>query len=271
VVTVRYAAPIIEETLKILLVWRVLHQRQIGFAVDAAQVGFAVGTGFALIENMVYLFSIASHDITVWIVRGVGTAMLHGGTTSIAAMVAKTVVDRSPDRLFRAIAAGWVPALIIHSAYNHLLFPPVASMLFLLIGLTLLVSVVFEHSETATREWVGAGLDLDLELLQVISSQDFHATRYGTYLQELRERFAGAVVVDMFCMLRLELELSVQVKALLLAREAGLKLRPHPDVAAGMRELELLRGSIGRTGLLALAPLHISSYRDQWYRYFARK
>ncbi|HEX7942348.1 MAG TPA: PrsW family glutamic-type intramembrane protease, partial [Gemmatimonadaceae bacterium] len=244
-----------------------LRRKRVGFPVDAAVLGFAVGAGFALLENLVYLRALDDSSLVLWLVRGLGTAILHGGTTSIAAMIAKTLADSTPDHLARPLAGGWVAAVILHSAYNHLLLPPVASALVVLIVFPLLVLVVFQRSEAATRDWVGAGLDLDVELLQLISSEHFAITRFGTYLDELRERFPGAVVVDMFCMLKLELELSVQAKALLLAREAGLKMAPHPDIAAGLSELKQLRSSIGRTGMLALAPLHVTSHRDEWHRY----
>ncbi len=157
--------------------------------------------------------------------------------------------------------------MALHSAYNHLLLPAVASTLLLLIVFPVLILLVFQRSEAATREWVGAGLDLDLELLSLISSDAFGFTRFGTYLEELRERFPGPVVVDMFCMLKLELELSAQAKGLLIARNAGLKMEPHPDVAAGLAELRALRASIGPTGMLALTPLHVTSHRDEWHRY----
>ncbi|HUR33154.1 MAG TPA: PrsW family glutamic-type intramembrane protease [Vicinamibacterales bacterium] len=264
---VRYAGPVIEESLKLVFIGVLLRRKQVGFPVDAAVLGFAVGAGFALVENAVYLGALSGSGLVLWIVRGLGTAILHGGTTSIAAMIAKTLAESTPEHLARPLAGGWLAAVVLHSAYNHLLLPAVAATLLLLIVFPLLILVVFQRSEAATREWVGAGLDLDVELLNLISSDAFGLTRFGTYLEELRERFPGPVVVDMFCMLKLELELSVQAKALLLAREAGLKLAPHPDVAAGLIELKHLRSSIGPTGMLALTPLHVTSHRDEWHRY----
>jgi protease PrsW len=264
---VRYVGPVIEETLKLLLIALLLRRKRIGFPVDAAVLGFAIGTGFALVENTVYLRALANSGLTLWFVRGLGTAILHGGTSSIAAMVAKMQMDRAPGRLLRALASGWIAAVVLHSAYNHLLLPPVASTLLLLVVFPLLILAVFQRSEAATREWVGAGLDLDVELLDLIGSEHFRTTRFGTFLEQLRDRFPAAVVLDMFCMLRLELELSVQAKALLLAREAGLKMAPHPDVAAGLAELQHLRSSIGPTGMLALTPMHVTSDRDEWHRY----
>ena len=264
---VRYAGPLVEDTFKLVFIGLLLKRKRVGFPVDAAVLGFAVGAGFALVENLVYLRALGNGDLLLWLVRGLGTAILHGGTTSIAAMIAKALSDSSPDRLARPLVSGWAAAVVLHSAYNHLLLPPVYATLVVLIVFPALILVVFERSEAATREWVGAGLDLDVELLQLLASEQFQLTRFGTYLEELRGRFAGPVVVDMFCLLRLELELSVQAKALLLAREAGLKMAPHPDVAAGLRELRELKSSIGPTGLLALTPLHVSSHRDEWHRY----
>lgn len=51
--------------------------------------------------------------------------------------------------------------MVVHAAFNHLPLSPVAMTGLLLVVMPLLVLYVFERSERATREWVGAGLDLD--------------------------------------------------------------------------------------------------------------
>src|SRR5262245_60436044 len=94
-------------------------------------------------------------------------------------------------------------------------------------------------------EWIGAGLDLDVDLLQLIGSDVFEATRMGQYLRELRKRLPGVVVANMFCLLRVELELAVQAKAMLMAREAGLHVAPDADFEALVAEHEYLQRSIG--------------------------
>ena len=60
---------------------------------------------------------------------------------------------------------------------------------------------------------MSGGLDLDVELLRLVLSDDFGHTRLGAYLQELRSRFPGPVVADMFCLMRLELELGIRARA----------------------------------------------------------
>src|SRR4030095_6001744 len=60
---------------------------------------------------------------------------------------------------------------------------------------------------------------------------------------------------DMLCLLRVELELSVQAKAAVMVREAGVILPVHDDARYALEEVQYLRASIGTTGILALKPL----------------
>lgn len=263
----RYVAPVTEEIAKAVFIVYLVRRRRVGFPVDAAQFGFAAGTGFALVENLHYLRVFADAGIVLWIVRGLGTAVLHGAMTAIFAMLSQTAADRHPERKLLVFVPGLVAAIGIHAAFNHVPLPPMAMTALILIALPLLVLVVFQRSERATRDWVGAGLDLDFELLQLFSSDDFVHTRFSRYLRELRERLPGHVVADMLCLLRIELELSVQVKALLLAREQGATVRPHDDTRHALAELAYLRSSIGPTGLLALQPVQVTTHRDEWHRH----
>jgi hypothetical protein len=75
------------------------------------------------------------------------------------------------------------------------------------------------------------------------------------------------VVADMLCLLRVELELSVQAKAAVMVREAGVILPVHDDARHALEEVQYLRASIGRTGILALQPFGVTSHRDDWHRY----
>jgi RsiW-degrading membrane proteinase PrsW (M82 family) len=263
----RYVAPVTEELCKAAFIMLLLWRNRVGFLVDAAVQGFAVGAGFALVENVDYLRHLGGAGLNLWIVRGLGTAVLHGATTAVFAMLSKTLMDRRVDRRALALVPGFAAAAGVHSAFNHVPLPPLAMTALLLLVLPLVVVFVFQRSEQVTREWVGAGLDLDLELLDLVRSEHFAFTRFGQYLQELRARFSGPVVADMFCLLRLQLELSVQAKAMLLARESGLELPITGDLRDSLHEIEYLETSIGRTGLLAIKPLQVTSGRDQWHRH----
>jgi protease PrsW len=262
----RFVAPVTEEGTKGLFIVYLVLRRRIGFPVDGAQLGFAVGTGFAVVENYHYLQVLSDAGLVLWAVRGLGTAMLHGATTAVLAMLSPTATGRQ-ERSASMFLPGWVAAIVLHATFNVLPVSPLTKTAAILILLPLIVLYVFERSERATREWIGGGLDLDLILHETFASDALSDTSFGNYLKELRHRFPGEVVADMLCLLRVEVELSIQAKGVLIARAAGVKMAVHPDAHSAVNEIRHLRASIGRTGLLALAPVHVTTYRDDWHRY----
>jgi len=266
-VVTRFIAPVVEELFKLVFVIYAVRSRRIGFPVDAAIVGFAVGTGFALVENGYYLMALKSPGVVLWLVRGFGAAILHGALTAIAAIIAQELAARRHGQGFGIFVPGLLAAIAIHWIYNQFVFPPVVATLLLLIVLPPLLLGVFTRSERATREWMSDGLDLDVELLKLVLSEDFGQTRLGTYLTELRTRFPGPVVADMFCLMRVELELGIRAKGMLMARDAGLEVPLDDEVHAALAEVRYLEKAIGPTGMLALTPLQVSSERDTWHKF----
>jgi RsiW-degrading membrane proteinase PrsW (M82 family) len=261
-----YDAPILEESLKASVLVALILYGRVGFLIDAAVLGFSIGAGFALVENVAYLYAFDRAPLALWFVRGLGTAMLHGGTTAIFAIVSRAMRDRFPRRGALAFLPGLAIAIVIHAVFNRLPLPPVILTAVIMLVLPVLLLFTFERSEHAIREWMGAGMDLDMEVLQLVTSEHFSVTRFGEYLRELRARFPGVIVADMYCLLRLELELSVRARAMILARDAGLELRGDDDLESSLAEREYLHRSIGRAGLLALRPLQVTTPRDRWHR-----
>jgi len=103
----RYVSPFVEESLKAAFLVYLLATRKTGFLVDTAIQGFAIGAGFALIENISYVASLGSHSALLWLVRGFGTAMMHGASTSIAGIVGKVMSDRAAGRARRRSFPGY--------------------------------------------------------------------------------------------------------------------------------------------------------------------
>jgi len=96
-------APIVEELCKGALIIGMIRARKIGFLADAAIQGFAIGTGFALVENLYYLVALPDSAIVLWLIRGFGTAVMHGGTTALFAIISKGLtqsLDRPKPRSF---------------------------------------------------------------------------------------------------------------------------------------------------------------------------
>ena len=260
----RYLAPVIEELGKALPVLIAIRRKRVGFMVDAAIVGFATGAGFAATENIYFLVRLDNPNLLLWFVRGVGTAVMHGSTTAIVGIVSQAMVTLLRHERMMAFAPGLAVAVVAHSAFNHLTLSPLVSAAVVIVAFSALVAVVFDRSEKLLRQWLEVGLGTDMELLEMLRSGELRATRIGTYLRSLTDRFPGEVLADMFCYLLVMVELSIKAKVALLARETGLDLPADPEIRDRLTELRFLERSIGTTGRLALAPfLHVSS-RDLW-------
>jgi protease PrsW len=259
----RYLAPVLEETAKAVPVFSLIAASRVGFLVDAGLLGLASGTGFALVENGWYAHELGGTNPWLWVVRGLGTAVLHASTTALAAIVAKALLDRAPTQRWRAWLLGLTPAIVMHSAYNHLALSPFIATMLLVVGMPLALVSAFEWSERSTRDWLGTGLDRDAELLDLVHSGAIVHSPAGEYLSSLRTRFPGPVVADMLCLLEIRLELALRAKGLLLARAAGLEVPPEREVIANLEELRFLERSIGPVGRMAMHPL-LPEGRERW-------
>ena len=260
----RTIAPFIEETVKATYVIVLIRSRRVGFLVDAAIQGFAVGAGFAVLENTVYLTARPEAGIVVWLIRGLGTAMMHGAATSIVGIVTMTLADRRGSASPAVYLPGLVPAIIVHAAFNQFFIPAALSAVVVLFLIPLLMIVVFARSERATRQWLGVGFDTDRELLEMVMSGNLSETKIGKYLERLEGRFHGVILADMLNYLRIHLELSIGAKGLLLMREAGFDLKGDAETREKFAELRFLEKTIGPTGKLALLPFLHNSARDLW-------
>ena len=261
----RYVAPVVEELLKGIYIAYLLLSRRVGFMVDAAIFGFALGAGFAVLENVYYLQTVDNPHIFLWILRGFGTASMHGGTTAILAILAKHMMERDASARWTALGLSVLVAIALHSVFNHFILPPVIMTAVLMVFFPLLLVTVFARSEKATRQWLGEGLDTDMELWNIISSGKMTDSRIGQYLESLTDRFPATVVTDMLCYLQMHIEVSVQAKGVLLAREAGLEIGPDPGLPAKLEELRYLENSMGKTGYLAILPFLRPEYRELWH------
>jgi RsiW-degrading membrane proteinase PrsW (M82 family) len=263
-VLARYIAPVIEEILKSVVIVYLITRHRVAFLVDAAIIGFAVGAGFAAVENIHYFVALEENGVALWVVRGFGTALMHGSVSAMMAIISKQLVDAHGGARLWVFLPGLVLATALHSAFNHFFIAPTMTTVLILVVLPVFFVVVFHFSEIRTRDWLGTGFDTDAELLETITAGRASDSRIGTYLVELRERFPPPTVVDMVCLLRLRLELSIRAKGILIARQAGFEVPADPDMEGRFTELKFLEHSIGRTGLLAMSPLFHFSDRDLW-------
>ncbi len=257
-------APWVEELMKFLYLAVLLKSGRIAFMVDGAILGFAIGAGFGVIENIYYLQALPDAGVLTWIVRGFGTGIMHGGVVAVAAITARMFAERGECVRLWHLLPGWVLAVALHAGFNALGGAPILATVIVLGLMPAITILSFSASEAMLRRWLDLGFATDTELLRSITSGTLADTPIGRHVRSIRSSFPPEVVADMLCYIRLVTELSVRAKGLLLLKELGMPAPQDPAVQDKFTELRYLQRSIGRSGILTLSTILRHSPRDLW-------
>jgi RsiW-degrading membrane proteinase PrsW (M82 family) len=267
----RFGSPVVEELAKAGFWIFLISTARVAFMVDAAICGFAIGAGFALVENIFYLEVLHESGLGIWLLRGFGTAMMHGGAAAIGAFFSVYLSESRGWRGVRQFAPGLAAAMLLHSLFNQGVLSPAGDVVAAIAGLPGIFMVVFYFSERSLRRWLGGKLDQDIDMIAMIASGEFKQTPQGAYLMSLTDAFPPEVRGDMLTLLHLTLEISARAKGDLMLREAGLRVPPDPALESHFKELRYLERSIGPTGMLAVRPLLSQTPRDLWEMHHLRR
>ena len=249
----RYGAPVVEEILKASFMAWLFHRRRVGFLIDAAILGFSVGAGFSFAENLYFLLSLTDVNVGVWVVRGFGTAMMHGGATAIFAILAQSLTERHTRGSVLFYLPGLAVAIVVHGVFNQLVATPLVATGLVLLFTPAALFVVFAKSEHGVHDYLKAGHELHERILLSLD-EGFLFTPEGKLVADIVRKFSGDHLKSVLAYIRLHTELVMMAEDLFLLREERGKVPVPPDVRLQFRELHRLEKEIGRTALLALWP-----------------
>ena len=242
----RFVAPFIEEVLKASILVYLFRSHRIGFLIDAGIVGFTVGAGFSFIENIYYLNHAHEAHYGVWVVRGFGTAIMHGGATALFAIISETLTERHLKMNPLLYLPGLIVAVLLHSIFNHF---PVSPIL-------------------ATAVTIHKFLEMDFaahrRLLSQIRHGEFSGCAAGRFLQDMKNKLSGPVADEMIEYFCLHTELVLSAESILLAREQDIDVEIGDEIKGNLKRMHQLEDHMGRAALKALQPHLKFSAKDMW-------
>jgi hypothetical protein len=217
-----------------------------------------------VLENLTYIPDLSASGLIASAIRGMGTAMMHGGSTAIFGTVSANVSELRGSRSMVTFLPGLAMAIVIHVLYNQPWWRPVMAAVVILVTLPVVIAFIFWRSEKVLEKWLGMKLDKDIDLLQMIATGKFGESHVGSYMRSLDNTFTPEILGDMLSYIHLSLDLSARAKGDLLRREMGFPVTPDPELPGQLKELKFLESQIGRAGKMALGPLLGQSRRDIW-------
>ncbi len=264
--------PVIEELIKCLPLVVAVCRRRTAFFSETVMYGAAIGSGFALLENILYVYFNPQFTLGDAFLRGFGTALLHIGCSALfasAALLVNRAISRKPAaiKLFLCVFAG-IPSFAIHFVYNLFLLPEMLQLVITVVLIITLICAIYAIDESLIHKWLDLCISNDVTLYTAIKSGDLKNTNAGHYLMEAKERFQPEVFFDICVYLGLYLEVSIAAKSRMIMKEAGVDCpiddAQHKENKAKLSELASLRATIGTSGMLFLSPLVNSKAVDEW-------
>jgi RsiW-degrading membrane proteinase PrsW (M82 family) len=267
----RYIAPPIEESLKAAPILVMFVMNRIGFKLDAVIAGFAVGAGFSAIENAWYLSTLSDANLSAWLVRGFGTAIMHGGATALFAVISHEMTERQAESAavhyrFNPLlfAPGLAAAIVVHAVFNHFPGQPVFVMAATLLLAPTTLFLALARSDQDTQRWLKADEAAHRELLAEIRAGHFAETTAGRAMQALAAKLAPPLSTEIALCVELKIELVLRAEELILVAHAGAQAEITDADAAKLEQLAALEQRLGASVVAAINALLGLTRNDLW-------
>ena len=267
----RIVAPWIEEGLKGLAVLWLVWRNRIGFTLDAVICGFTIGAGFSVIENIFYLVHNPDLAVGVWLVRGLGTAVMHGTTTAIMATIVHELgegAEHQAGARFHISLLWFVPgyaaAGVAHLIFNQFPNSPTEVMAVTLVVAPLVLMGLLRLGARETESWLVEERAAHEAALAAWQGGGFPDDASGRRIAALVGRAGDgqAGLIRAYCRLKTELVLAEERELIDHHHHVEPELRQR--LRGKLAELDRLKAAIGSTGFAALQPLLPFNRHDDW-------
>ena len=262
-----YLYPILEEAVKALPLWWLARRKKIAFFIDSVICGAAVGGGFSILENILYLL-MGNLGMGTALFRGLEVALIHMGCSAIVAvalMFTVRLLERRHARLpvkksdITMSLFLFFVAAILHILHNYLHPDPLLQFVVVFGSLGGLLVWVYQYDGDMIHRWLDRGLDKQVALMMDIQQGHLGETKTGQFLLSIKENFPAEVYFDIICYVQLYIELAVAAKSRFMTREAGLD-EPLDEATRNRyldqyAEFKNLEKALGQSAKMTVAPV----------------
>ncbi|MFL6786401.1 MAG: PrsW family glutamic-type intramembrane protease [Sphingomicrobium sp.] len=267
----RFVAPWVEEAIKAIIMIVLFRLNRIGYKLDAVISGFAIGAGFSVVENIFYLTIFPEYGTGTWLVRGFGTAIMHGTTLAVLAAIAHEFAERetrsaAADYDFSLLwfVPGWGVAVALHTAFNQFPDRPMVSMMGAVLVAPIALVAILSLGTAEAQRWLAAESAEHRAQVDALRAGRWPDGPSGARVAALAERLdpEGAKRVRRFW--ELQAWLVAEAEETMIEEAAGEAEFDPAQIRAALAELDGLKRALGRSTFAALQALLPFSRNDYW-------
>ena len=267
----RFVAPWIEEAIKAAIMILLFRMNRIGYKLDAVISGFAIGAGFSVVENIIYLVRFPDYGAGTWLVRGLGTAVMHGTTLALLAAAAHEFAERETreaagDFDFRLwwFLPGYLLAVALHTAFNQFPDRPMLAMMGAIVVAPVALIAIFSFGTAEAERWLVTERAEHQVQLEALRAGRWPDTPAGAKVAALASRVDPQTADRIGRYWELHAYLVVEAEEAMMEEAAGDVALDKAQIRAAFAELEGLRRALGRSTYLALRAALPFSRNDEW-------
>ena len=267
----RFVAPWIEEALKAAAMILLFRMNRIGYKVDAVISGFAIGAGFSVVENVIYLTAFPMYGWGTWLVRGLGTAVMHGTTLAVLATIANEFAERETheaagDFEFSLwwFAPGYLLAVLLHSLFNQFPDRPLLAMLGAAVVAPIAIIGIFYFGTAEAERWLATEAADHRAQVEILRAGRWPASPAGAKIATLGERLGPEGTKRIRRYWELQAWLIAEAEETMMEEAAGDAEFDTAEIRAAIAELKGLKRSLGRSSFTALNAMLPFSRNDYW-------
>ena len=267
----RFVAPWIEEAIKAVFVIILFRLNRIGYKLDAVISGFAIGAGFSVVENIFYLALFPDYGTGTWLVRGFGTAVMHGTTLAVLAAMAHEFAERETreaaanyDFKLMWFVPGYAAAVALHTAFNQFPDRPLVAMMGAVLVAPIVLIGILSFGTSEAQRWLASECDEHRAQVEALRSGLWPSGPAGEKIAALAARLDAETARRIRRYWELQAWLVAEAEETLMEEAAGDAVFDPAAIRAAMAEMDGLKRALGRSTMTALQALLPFSRNDLW-------
>jgi len=272
---VQFAAPFYEEVFKGLILLYLFKRAKFTYVVDGAVYGFAVGTGFAIVENFVYILNNPLAATMVATQRIFSANLVHAFSTATIGITLGLFRSRTSKSRWRIPAFGLLIAIVQHMLYNNMIYVmdttgnrTLPSIIFIpgLPGI-LFIRYVMLYGKKQAQTWIKEKLETERSITRNEVAAVDHLPAMNEILFPVVERFGVEKAELVEDLLYLQAQIGIKRKALDNLRENNTTRKDLEAEIGEMRtEMKNIQHEIGTYAMLFVRGLFTEEMVSVWER-----
>jgi RsiW-degrading membrane proteinase PrsW (M82 family) len=260
-----FIAPVLEEILKCLILLYLIRLPKFTYSVDGALYGFAVGIGFAIVENFEY--AVTDPSVPAVILRILSANLVHASSSAIIGIALGVFHLRRTRSRWLVLALGLLLAIGQHMFFNIMTVHAASPLIAIGIGIlgAVIIYLVMQRGKKQAQNWIKQKLGVadrvtpgEVVAVDRLPSMD-------DLLLPVLERFGPETASKVEKLLYLQARLGIKRKTLESFQQDAMMLNAvETEIREMQTEMDEARRDIGAYAMLFVRGLFTEEMVSIW-------